>query len=153
MWLEVTVTDDAGEILFQSGGMDGHGDPQAVIYNTVIGDAQGNPTEKVWEAESILSDNRIPPGGHTTESFSLMLPEDAKTPINITATLKYRSAPQHLIDELFGEGEMDVPVIEMTEESVDLSEGYEQVPAFVVSLPLVMGFILLVYLMRKPKDE
>lgn len=153
MWLEVTVTDDGGEVLYHSGGMDGHGDPQAVIYHTVIGDAQGNPTEKVWEAQSILSDNRIPPGGHTTESFSLMLPEDAKTPINITATLKYRSAPQHLIDELFGEGEMDVPVIEMTEESLGLGEGYEQGPAFVISLPMVLGFILLVYSMRKPEDE
>ena len=152
MWLDVTVTDGAGTEIYRSGALDEHGniDPGAVVYHTVLADAEGNPTEKVWEAESILSDHRIPPKGEVTESHSFTMPEDVSLPISITAVLKYRSAPQELIDHLLGE-EFEVPVVEMTHDSKSIGDEDKRIPGFQITFPVMLGLLLLLFSMRGNK--
>jgi len=58
--------------------------------------------------------------------------------------LKYRSAPQELIDHLLGE-EFEVPVIEMTRDSQILDDSDESMPRFQVTFPVIVGFMLLVF--------
>ncbi|MCC7576416.1 MAG: cytochrome c family protein, partial [Methanomethylovorans sp.] len=53
------------------------------------------------------------------------IPEDVTYPLTIIATLQYRSAPQDLIDHLFGEDVYEVPVISMTEISTNIYENEE----------------------------
>ncbi|WP_135613158.1 multiheme c-type cytochrome [Methanococcoides sp. AM1] len=114
MWLEVSVTDADGKQLYNSGQLDDEGNIEdAVIYHTVLADAEGQVTDKLWEAESIVSDNRILPKGTEVESHSFVMPEDSVDPILVEAKLLYRSAPQDMVDELFGEGTYDVPVVDM----------------------------------------
>ncbi|WP_445476236.1 multiheme c-type cytochrome [Methanococcoides methylutens] len=114
MWLEVSVTDAEGKQLYSSGQLDPEGNIEdAIIYHTVLSDAEGQVTDKLWEAESIVSDNRILPKETAVESHSFVMPEDAVDPILVEAKLLYRSAPQDMVDELFGEGTYDVPVIDM----------------------------------------
>jgi len=117
MWLEVSATDMAGNQIYHSGGVDNRGniDSNAVVYNTVLADANGIPTMKFWLAESIISDNRIPPKETVVEKYTFTIPEDVVDPITVSAKLRYRSAPQEIIDSLFGEGVYDVPVIDMAE--------------------------------------
>jgi hypothetical protein len=153
MWLDITVTDGAGTQMYRSGALDEHGSPDAMIYHTVLGDAYGNPTEKVWEAESILSDHRIPPKGEVTEPFSLPLPAGVQTPIHITAILKYRSAPQECIDDLFGEGEVEVPIIEMTQHSITVSDEDQDMSGFQITILVIIGFIVLIFIHRRSKHE
>lgn len=125
MWLHVKVTDGTGRVIYESGALDGEGsiDPNAVIYHTVLGDKDGKPTNKVWEAESILSDHRVPPKGSQTEDYTFVVPEDATAPITVDVRLNYRSAPQSLVNDLLGEGELEVPVIEMTSASATFGIG------------------------------
>ncbi len=146
MWLDITVTDGAGTEVYRSGALDEDGniDTGAVVYHTILADAEGNPTEKVWEAESILSDHRIPPKGEVTESHAFTMPDGVNTPVYVTAVLKYRSAPQELIDYLLGE-EFEVPVIEMTRDSQILEDGDKSMSGFQVTFPVIVGFILLVF--------
>ncbi|MCC4769369.1 cytochrome c family protein [Methanosarcina sp. DH2] len=115
MWLELTVNDSEGRELYHSGALDSAGkiDSGATIYHTVFADSGGKPTVKLWEAESILSDNRIGPKGSVVEKHSFVMPENASNPISTKAVLHYRSAPQEHIDKLFGEGAYNVPVIDM----------------------------------------
>lgn len=114
-WLEVKVTDGAGDSIFRSGALDEHGiiDPDAAKFHNVLGDSDGNPTMKVWEAESILKDTRIPPKESVTETYTFTVPANIKTPVTVSASLNYRSASQELIDKLFGAGQISVPTIEM----------------------------------------
>ncbi|WP_440947257.1 multiheme c-type cytochrome [Methanosarcina sp. T3] len=115
MWLELIALDAEGKEIYHSGGLDSEGniDPEATIYHTVFADSEGNPTVKVWEAESILSDNRIKPKSSVVEKHPFSMPQNASNPISVKAVLHYRSASQEHINELFGEGAYSVPVIDM----------------------------------------
>ncbi|KKH50926.1 multiheme c-type cytochrome [Methanosarcina sp. 1.H.A.2.2] len=115
IWLELIALDGEGKEIYHSGELDEKGiiDPRATVYHTVFADSEGNPTVKVWEAESILSDNRISPKESVVEKHSFIMPENASNPISTKAVLHYRSAAQEHIDELFGEGAYSVPVIDM----------------------------------------
>lgn len=126
-WLDVKVTDSAGASIFRSGALDAHGiiDPDAAIFHNVIGDSDGNPTMKVWEAESILKDTRIPPKESVTETYRFTVPADAKTPVTVSASLNYRTASQEFIDKLFGAGQISVPVIEMARAEKIIGSGTE----------------------------
>jgi hypothetical protein len=115
MWLELVVEDAKGKELYHSGALDEKGeiDPEATIYQTVFADSRRSPTVKVWEAETVLSDNRIGPKASVIEKHSFLMPENASSPISTRAVLHYRSASQEHIDELFGNGTYNVPVIDM----------------------------------------
>ncbi len=119
MWLDVTATDADGNQFYHSGSLDEKGiiEPDAVVYTTVLGDADGNKTIKVWFAESILSDNRILPRDTAVEKHTFTIPQDVINPITISAKLQYRTAPQEIIDYLFDDGTYDVPVIIMAQAS------------------------------------
>ncbi|HIH86998.1 MAG TPA: hypothetical protein HA304_03750 [Methanosarcinales archaeon] len=152
MWLDITVTDGAGIENYRSGVLDEQGniDPGAVVYHTIFADAKGNPREKVWEAKSILSDHRIPPKGEDTESHGFTIPKEASLPISITAVLKYRSAPQELIDHLLGE-EFEVPVVYMTQDSRTIGDEDKSIPGFQITFPVLPGLLLLLFSMRGNK--
>ncbi|MDD5615861.1 MAG: multiheme c-type cytochrome [Candidatus Methanoperedens sp.] len=116
IWLDVEVRDASGKAIFRSGGVDENGyiDHDAVKYHTVFGDASGKHTEKVWFAQKILSDNRIPPKGYSIEYYNFTIPKTAKRPVILSARLNYVSASQELSDLLFGKGKVRPPVVEMT---------------------------------------
>jgi hypothetical protein len=114
MWLEVTVSDASGTILLDTGTLDAKGNIRdATVYQTTFADSEGEPTLKLWKAASVISDNRIAPENRNAENFSFEIPENAMDPILVDVKLLYRSAPQSMVDELFGEEVYDVPVVEM----------------------------------------
>ncbi|MCW5900625.1 MAG: T9SS type A sorting domain-containing protein [Flavobacteriales bacterium] len=83
-FIELTVRDAGGNVMFQSGGWDpqyeviGHDDDwephhdvirapqQAQIYEMVMGDVNGDKTTVLERAKFPLKDNRLPPLGFTT---------------------------------------------------------------------------------------
>ncbi|MDO9517674.1 MAG: multiheme c-type cytochrome [Methanosarcinaceae archaeon] len=119
MWLDVTATDGDGNKFYHYGALDEDKniDPDTLVYHTVLGDADGNPTSKVWLAESVISDHRISPRETAVEQHTFTIPADANDPVIISAKLQYRSAPQAIIDYLFDEGTYIVPVIIMAQAS------------------------------------
>lgn len=124
MWLAVTVTDRNGKEVYKTGEVSDNGTivNAGKIYNTVLGNSQGQPTLSFWLAESVLEDNRIPPKGTVSEKHAFRIPDNVAYPLTVEATLKYRSASQDTIDHLFGEGVYEVPVINMTRVSSNIYE-------------------------------
>jgi len=114
MWLEVKVK-NLGKTLLHSGKLDNNGnlDAQTRLFNIQLADSQGNHTFNVAKATHVLSDNRIPPKGSRTEQFSFIVPLTGILGYTIEAALRYRSASQSLIDDLFGDETFEVPIIEM----------------------------------------
>jgi hypothetical protein len=98
LWLAVSVTDGNGQLIYSSGEVDEYGDPVegSVTYGTVWLDAEGRPTERLWEAASILRDHRIPAGGSVTESFEVSLPPGTTGPLRVEAILKSRAVSGYL---------------------------------------------------------
>ncbi|OHB91465.1 MAG: hypothetical protein A3I59_03330 [Planctomycetes bacterium RIFCSPLOWO2_02_FULL_50_16] len=122
-WLEVEATDAGGKQVYHSGYLDdkGHLDGDAVVYHTVFGDKDGKPTYKVWEADHIISDHRIPPRGQMVEKYAFLVPSDAKMPLQVKTVLHYRSAPQWLAVELLGDKALTIPIVDMAEAAVTVT--------------------------------
>jgi hypothetical protein len=152
MWLQIMVSDSAGQILLDSGTPDADGDPgDAVVYRTVFADPDGEPTLKLWEASSVISDNRIAPKETALENFSFVLPENAADPILVDVKLLYRSASQSMIDEVFGDGVYAVPVVEMVSrrEAINGEVPAESTPGFGVMISVFSVFSAVLYHRRE----
>lgn len=153
-WIDVEVTDSTGHEIFRSGALDENGiiDHDAVKFHNVIGDADGKPTMKIWEAESIIEDTRIPPKKSVTNNFTFKVPDDVATPLTVRTSLNYRTASQELIDYLFGSGLVIVPTIEIakmektTGGESEHDTDTEGTPGF--GLITVISGLLVVYLIR-----
>ncbi len=124
VWLEAVVTDANGKEVYHSGYLDEKGnlEEDAVIYHTVFGNKEGQPTYKVWEADYVISDYRIPPKGQMVEKYAFLVPDDAKLPLQVKTVLHYRSAPQWLAAELLGDRAPVIPVVDMAEATLTVAQ-------------------------------
>ena len=121
----------------------GYIDHDAVIYHTVFGDSKGDPTEKVWLAEKILIDNRIPPKGYSLENYNFTIPENIKGPITFEVKLNYVSASQELADMLFEKGTVRPPVFEMASANATLNlKPVRETPGFTLA-PMILATLIL----------
>lgn len=119
MWLDIKITDASGKLIYRSGELDAKGDldKSATVYKTVLGEGgkERKPTFFLPAAVQILSDKRIKPGGYSVEDFTFTVPADAKLPLAFDAKMRYRSAPQWLINEVLGVKAPKLPVFDMAE--------------------------------------
>jgi len=122
MWLYVKIKDREGKTIFSSGELDMHGEIKegSIIYNTVVADSSGKPTHKVWRAEKIIYDHRIPPKESVTETYSFKVPNSSPGPFTVETVLKYRSAPQEFVDELLGKDSFELPITDMASASAKI---------------------------------
>ena len=113
MWLEVTVRNPAGKILYKSGHADASGylGSDVVLYHTVFGDGRGRPVLNIAKAREVLKDNRIPPMGQVEEKFTL--PGSLRGNFTVNARLLYRLASQKVVDTVMGKNAPRLPVVEM----------------------------------------
>lgn len=126
MWLHVEVEDKDDNRLYESGAVAGDGavDPKAVIYKTVLGEGgtERKPTFYLPSAVQILSDKRIRPKGYSVEPYAFRIPENVTGDIKVEVTVRYRSAPQFLVNELLGKEAPILPIFDMarTERKVSI---------------------------------
>jgi len=115
MWLHMVVTDAKGKKIFESGAVDAQGkvDENAVMYHAVLGGPDGKPVANVAKATRLITDYRIPPKGRRIEKISLVVPPDAAGPIKVHAVLRYRSAPQEVLNAVMKDKAPTLPIIDM----------------------------------------
>ncbi len=115
MWLEISVKDSKGKILYSSGALDENGylPEDARLFNTVFGDGKGKPVANIAKAREVLKDNRIPPLKSAVETFTLS--KDTRKNLTVNARLLYRIASQKLLDTITGKEKEKLPVIIMAE--------------------------------------
>ncbi|MHC4547635.1 MAG: multiheme c-type cytochrome [Planctomycetota bacterium] len=115
VWIDLRVTDATGAEVFRSGAVDEKGrvDPAAVMYHAVLVDEQGQVTYKPWRAARMVKERLIPPKETVRERYEVEIPAAAQGPFAVHAVLRYRSAPQEVMDALFGKGKYPIRVIDM----------------------------------------
>jgi hypothetical protein len=98
VWLTIEVVDATGRQIFRTGEVDEYGDPVegSITYGSTWLDAEGKPTERLWEAAKVLRDRRIPSGATALEMFQVLIPPDAVGPLQVRAALKYRAISGYL---------------------------------------------------------
>jgi hypothetical protein len=117
MWVDFSVLDGNGTVLFRLGRIDAAGRLEEGTRNfkVVLGDQAGNIIDvEVWKATTILHDNRILPRGYADVRFDVPIPSDITGKLTIKADLCYHSFSQPFVDHLLGKDAPRVPTVIMT---------------------------------------
>jgi nitrate/TMAO reductase-like tetraheme cytochrome c subunit len=115
IWIEVTVTDKIGRILFETGKLDNHNDfneEETIVFKTWAVDSKGRETHDPWSINHIVRDTTIPPKGHSKHDFVFNNKYNSNQ-LNVDVRLNYRSATQHFVDSLLGDDAPTIPTITM----------------------------------------
>jgi len=117
MWLELSVVDSNEQSIQRFGEVDALGnllgDPW--LFCLRIGDAQGAEIHdhKIWLAEKVLEDSRIPAKSTVTREYRVDLPEIPGR-FRVEATLRYRNLPQSLMNVFYrGVHTFSVPITDL----------------------------------------
>jgi hypothetical protein len=106
-WVEVSVTDQDGNLVFQSGQRDtAHFIvPGAFMFKAEPVDQYGNLIDRhnLWEMVGVRYRRSIFPGLSDRAEYDLPAPAGRVTLLRVEARLMYRKADQFLLNFLFGE--------------------------------------------------
>ncbi len=115
-WVEFEAKDAAGRTLTHSGALQPGGalDPGAHSFTNRLVNAKGelNDLHQVWDTRVVAYNNTIQSGRSQIVRYEFKVPNDAVSPITITAKVNYRRFNQHFID--FGlDKHFEMPVVEV----------------------------------------
>jgi hypothetical protein len=115
MWIELTVSDAQGAVIYRSGAVkNGQTEPGTQSFKVHLGDQDGREVAtEVWKITHIIADTRIPPEGVDVRNFLVPIPADAKGPFTLDAKLNYWPFSQALADQLLGPGTLPVEIVTM----------------------------------------
>jgi hypothetical protein len=115
VWIDLHAVDANGHEFYRLGAIkDGATEPGTRNFKVHLGDKDGKELDiEVWNATQILSDNRILPKGYDIREFSFQVPDDAVSPISVTAELNYWPFSQRLVDFLLGKDKLQVEIVQM----------------------------------------
>jgi len=117
MWVDFSVLDENGTLLYRLGRInaDGRLEEGTRNFKVVLGDKAGNIVDvEVWKATTILHDNRILPRGYADVRFDVPIPPGSSGKLTIKADLCYHSFSQQFVDHLLGKDAPRVPTVIMT---------------------------------------
>jgi hypothetical protein len=147
-WVEIEVTDDAGNVVFASGRTDEKNfiEPGSFLFKAEPVDQYGNLIDRhnLWEMVGVRFRRAIFPGFSDTVEYKVDCPGSLGAPppetgvaamnrsievssgespgaLHVVATLKYRKVDQFLINFLFGEDSgITAPAVDLDRETVSI---------------------------------
>ena len=100
MWIELTATNEANEVIYESGKLDANGylDPSAAVFGTTFGDGKGNPVHfhHIARVREVISDTAIPAGETREIKYNVPILNSKKLLVEVK--LMYRAVPQGFIN-------------------------------------------------------
>lgn len=123
-WLELSVTDGSGRLVYQRGGLDAEGllvaDSHA--YKSIPVDRGG---KEVWKHDLFNmvgeSFRRVIPAGESDlVDHAFTVPPWAKSPLTVSATLRYRKLNERYARFALGDDYQPVPVVDMAWDSLSI---------------------------------
>ena len=123
MWLDFKVIDAHGEQIYRLGAVkQGRTEPGTRTFRVELGDKNGQPVDlNVLDADRILRDTRISPGGYQEVTYQFDLPGAVVGPVRLVADLNYWSFSQALLDELMGRNAPRARIIRMVTTTLQLA--------------------------------
>jgi len=97
LWLDITVKDANGKIVFSSGKLkeDGDLDKDARPFMKVFGDENGKPVGLLfWKYKTLISDTRIPAKKRRVETYDINTSQKLSYPLKAIVKLNFRIYPQ-----------------------------------------------------------
>ncbi|MEX1187604.1 MAG: multiheme c-type cytochrome [Gemmatimonadaceae bacterium] len=120
-WVELSVTDQAGRVVFQSGQRDSAHfiAPGSFMLKAEPVDENGNLIDRhnLWEMVGVRYRRSLFPGFSDQETFTFACPDPPVTELHVTARLMYRKVDQYLLNFLFGkESGITAPITVLSED-------------------------------------
>lgn len=105
-WVELTVSDQSGRIVYQSGQRDSTNfiAPGSFMFKSEPVDQYGNLIDRhnLWEMVGVRYRRAVFPGFSDQESYTMRVPARRVSEMRVTAKLMYRKIDQFLLNFLFG---------------------------------------------------
>jgi hypothetical protein len=124
LWLELTLRDRDGQVVWSSGVLDQYGvlDPSTIQFRKVLGDAHDQPIDlhRVWVATQILSDTSLLPLEARTITYPIGLPSRPSSPLTLTVRLLYRDVSQSFAEFAQNQPVSDLPTRELARSDIEL---------------------------------
>lgn len=121
-WVSFTVADASGQFIYQSGAIqpDNSVDPEAHFYRSRPIDREGN---LVWKHDLFSRVGEaykdfVPAGKSDVLVYSFHVPNWAKGPLVISATLKYRKLNERYARWALGDEYQPIPIIDVARDSL-----------------------------------
>jgi tetratricopeptide (TPR) repeat protein len=125
-WVEFEARDANGNLLCQSGTLDGQGqlDKKAHTYTNRLVSAKGKwlDLHEIWETRIRAYDNTIMPGRSDLVRYRFTIPRNVRGPVTLTARLNYRRFRQEYTNFVLKERPR-YPVVEIASRSLTLNVG------------------------------
>ncbi|WP_444919038.1 multiheme c-type cytochrome [Microbulbifer sp. JMSA003] len=129
-WVELIVKDSNGQSIYSSGQLsnDGYVDPDAHFYRSIPVDRHG---KQVWNHAlfNMVGEtykNVIEPGGSDIVEYNFKIPNWAKGPLVIDATVKYRKLNQRYAKWALKEKFQELPIVDMARDTLILEILHEK---------------------------
>lgn len=123
-WIEFLVIDATGKTVFESGSINDENvvDPNAYFYHALTVDRKGH---LVWRHDlfNMVGESfrrTIKAGDSDIVTYSFHVPSSVKSPITVTATLKYRKLNTQYARWALKENYIDIPIIDMAWDSLNI---------------------------------
>jgi putative effector of murein hydrolase LrgA (UPF0299 family) len=121
-WLHVKLTDGQSRTIFESGNLEENGEvaPSAYHYRSIPIDRLGNP---VWKHDlfNMVGDSFkrvIPAGKSDIVPYQAKIPGWAKSPLTISAVVRYRKLNPQYARWALDDRNVDLPIVDMAGESL-----------------------------------
>ncbi len=129
VWVHLRVVDAQNKVVYESGALDDAGfvDPKALFYKSVPIDRHG---KEVWKHDLFnmtgISYKRVIDAGETDLlTYRLAVPYWAKSPLTVSAVLRYRKFNRRYADWALGDINIDLPVVDMARDALLIPVQYK----------------------------
>ncbi|MCB9684031.1 MAG: hypothetical protein H6738_01235 [Alphaproteobacteria bacterium] len=135
VWLEVVVTDAAGDVVYETGTLDAngdlrdhwseldpYGDADLLSFSSRLIDHQAAPTVFTWIADEHAS-TTLPPGYVRTATLFVPTDDVGTWPLTVSARLRFRALPPYLL-RLTGLGDraLQVPIHDLATATTEVAQ-------------------------------
>ncbi len=129
-WVEFTVTNDQGKLIFNSGFLkpNGYLDDNAHNYKTYLVKEDGsyNDIHHIWKTKIVAQNNAIQSGRSDVARYQFTVPKDASGALKLKARVQYRRFTRVFQDYVLGKS-VDYPIVTMATTEYTMRVG-ENVP-------------------------
>lgn len=123
-WLETTVRDAKGKVLYASGALDaaGNADPKAFYLKAIGVDENGKPIlrHELWHMVGQRSKRALFSGYSDSAPYAVRLPAGTRGPVVIEARLRYRKFRQAFADIVLGKGKPLLPITDVGTDRIEV---------------------------------
>ncbi len=123
-WVEVTVSDETGSVIFHSGQVqaDGHLEPGTFVLKAQGVNAEGEEIVRhdLWHYVGAKWKRAIFPGYSDMYEYTFTVPRSARGPLSIAARLRYRKANQYFMDFAFPGKHLHSPITDLSSDRVEV---------------------------------